>query len=145
MNVVCLLGRLTADPQLRRTASDIPMASFTVAVDGRTSQRAPSGRRILSLSLPGGRRRNLLRGIFTRGSGSLCKASCSLGPSPIRMDISARPTRWWQATFFLPRRRKAGGRAQRHRPSQLPKISRKLSQTAISRFDKEGGRCRGSG
>lgn len=33
MNVVCLLGRLTADPQLRRTASDIPMASFTVAVD----------------------------------------------------------------------------------------------------------------
>lgn len=33
MNVVCLLGRLTADPELKRTSSDIAVASFSVAVD----------------------------------------------------------------------------------------------------------------
>ncbi len=33
MNVVCLLGRLTADPELRHTASQIPVTSFSIAVD----------------------------------------------------------------------------------------------------------------
>ena len=33
MNVVCLLGRLTADPELKHTASQIPVTSFSVAVD----------------------------------------------------------------------------------------------------------------
>lgn len=33
MNVVCLLGRLTADPELKRTASDIAVTNFDVAVD----------------------------------------------------------------------------------------------------------------
>lgn len=33
MNVVCLLGRLTANPELRHTASDAPVTNFTIAVD----------------------------------------------------------------------------------------------------------------
>lgn len=33
MNSVCLLGRLTADPELRQTQSQIPVLSFTIAVD----------------------------------------------------------------------------------------------------------------
>lgn len=33
MNVVCLMGRLTADPELRRTQDQIPVTSFSVAVD----------------------------------------------------------------------------------------------------------------
>ncbi|MGI6264984.1 MAG: single-stranded DNA-binding protein [Acutalibacteraceae bacterium] len=33
MNVVCLLGRLTADPELRRTQTDVAVTSFSVAVD----------------------------------------------------------------------------------------------------------------
>lgn len=37
MNSVCLLGRLTADPELRQTQSQIPVLSFTIAVD-RTFQ-----------------------------------------------------------------------------------------------------------
>lgn len=37
MNVVCLMGRLTADPELRHTATQIAVTSFTVAVD-RTIQ-----------------------------------------------------------------------------------------------------------
>ena len=37
MNVVCLMGRLTADPELRHTANGVPVTSFMVAVD-RTIQ-----------------------------------------------------------------------------------------------------------
>lgn len=33
MNVVCLLGRLTADPELRQTQSQIAVTSFSLAVD----------------------------------------------------------------------------------------------------------------
>lgn len=33
MNVVCLLGRLTADPELRHTQSQVAVTSFSVAVD----------------------------------------------------------------------------------------------------------------
>ncbi len=33
MNSICLLGRLTADPELRRTQTGISVTSFTLAVD----------------------------------------------------------------------------------------------------------------
>ena len=35
LNVVALMGRLTADPELRYTQSNIPVTSFTLAVDRR--------------------------------------------------------------------------------------------------------------
>ena len=35
MNKAILMGRLTRDPELRTTASQIPVASFTLAVDRR--------------------------------------------------------------------------------------------------------------
>lgn len=37
LNVVCLMGRLGADPELRYTPSQIPVTSFSIAVD-RTFQ-----------------------------------------------------------------------------------------------------------
>ena len=40
LNKVLLIGRLTADPELRRTPNDIPVASFTLAVNRRYSQNA---------------------------------------------------------------------------------------------------------
>ena len=33
MNIVCIMGRLTADPKLRTTSSGTSVTSFTVAVD----------------------------------------------------------------------------------------------------------------
>ena len=33
MNIVCIMGRLTADPELRTTQSGTSVTSFTVAVD----------------------------------------------------------------------------------------------------------------
>ncbi|MGI6096423.1 MAG: single-stranded DNA-binding protein [Lachnospiraceae bacterium] len=35
INRVVLMGRLTADPELKHTASDIPVTSFNIAVDRR--------------------------------------------------------------------------------------------------------------
>ncbi|MBQ1210842.1 MAG: single-stranded DNA-binding protein [Clostridia bacterium] len=35
MNIVCLMGRLTGDPELRRTANQTAVTSFSVAVDRR--------------------------------------------------------------------------------------------------------------
>jgi len=33
LNVVALMGRFTADPELRKTSSDVSVTSFTIAVD----------------------------------------------------------------------------------------------------------------
>ena len=33
MNTICLLGRLTADPELKHTQNQVPVCSFTLAVD----------------------------------------------------------------------------------------------------------------
>ena len=35
MNRICLVGRLTRDPELRRTNSEVAVCSFTLAVDDR--------------------------------------------------------------------------------------------------------------
>lgn len=40
INRVVLVGRLVRDPELRRTASGIPVATFTVAIDNRVKSNA---------------------------------------------------------------------------------------------------------
>ena len=39
LNHIVLMGRLTRDPELRRTQSSIPVVSFTLAVDRDYSSR----------------------------------------------------------------------------------------------------------
>ncbi len=46
MNRVILVGRLTRDPELRKTQSGISVASFTVAIDNR--QKGPNGEKTTS-------------------------------------------------------------------------------------------------
>ncbi len=46
MNRVVLVGRLTRDPELRKTQSGIFVASFTVAIDNR--QKGPNGEKTTS-------------------------------------------------------------------------------------------------
>lgn len=36
LNKICLMGRLTSDPELRKTGSDVSVTSFTLAVDRDT-------------------------------------------------------------------------------------------------------------
>ena len=42
MNNVCLIGRLTRDPELRTTASGISNCRFSIAVDGRQNSDGTS-------------------------------------------------------------------------------------------------------
>lgn len=44
MNVICIMGRLTADPELRHTASQVPVTSFTLAVDRAFQQKGSEQR-----------------------------------------------------------------------------------------------------
>lgn len=46
MNRVILVGRLTRDPELRKTQTGMSVASFTVAIDNR--QKGPNGERTTS-------------------------------------------------------------------------------------------------
>ena len=43
MNSVVLVGRIIADPELRTTASNLPVVSFTLAVDKRGANRQEGG------------------------------------------------------------------------------------------------------
>lgn len=42
LNEICIMGRLTRDPELRQTPSNVPVASFSVAVD-RDFGKDPDG------------------------------------------------------------------------------------------------------
>ena len=46
LNRIVIVGRLTRDPELRRTTSDMPVASFTIAVDD--TQKDANGNKITS-------------------------------------------------------------------------------------------------
>ena len=43
MNKLFIIGNLTRDPELRTTASGIPVCTFTVAVNRRRSSSAEAG------------------------------------------------------------------------------------------------------
>ena len=44
LNHIVLMGRLTRDPEIRHTQADVPVASFTLAVDRDYSQRGTNER-----------------------------------------------------------------------------------------------------
>ena len=53
LNRIVLMGRLTRDPELRRTQSGTAVVSFSIACDPITRRRARSGKRISSTLLRG--------------------------------------------------------------------------------------------
>ena len=67
MNVICLIGRLTREPELRYTTSNIPVCRFTIAVDRSTQEKA-SRRRTSSTAWRGGPQRSLYPNTLTRES-----------------------------------------------------------------------------
>ena len=53
LNHIVIMGRLTRDPELRRTGSGIAVASFTVAVDRDFGGRDGGEREVESILLEG--------------------------------------------------------------------------------------------
>ena len=65
INQVVLVGRLTRDPELRKTASGLPVASFSIAVDSRMkNQDGTRGTTFMNCSIFGNQAENLVK--FTR-------------------------------------------------------------------------------
>lgn len=60
LNRVVLMGRLTADPELKKTTSDLSVLSFTVAVERNYSGN--KDKQTSSTALHGDRRQSLLAG-----------------------------------------------------------------------------------
>ena len=59
LNRIILMGRLTRDPELRKTQSDTPVCSFSLAVDRDYKKDGEKKERTLLTLSRGERRRNL--------------------------------------------------------------------------------------
>lgn len=67
MNKVILMGRLTKDPEMRYTnTNNIPVCSFSLAVDRRFSRQNEEKQTDFFLSLHGTKMRNFALNIFKR-------------------------------------------------------------------------------
>ena len=76
INRVVLVGRLTRDPELRKAKSDLPVASFSVAVDSRMKNADGTwGTTFMNCSVFGNQAENVVK--FTR-KGSLVGVEGSL-------------------------------------------------------------------
>ena len=62
LNHITIMGRLTRDPELRRTGSGIAVANFTVAVDRDFPKKKPTS----STALPGSITASLFPGTSVR-------------------------------------------------------------------------------
>ena len=90
LNHIVLMGRVTRDPELRRTGSGIASRlsrwqSTGISVPVRPAKR----RRISSTSLPGATRRNLSASILPKAAWLWFLAACKSETGQIRKAISA--------------------------------------------------------
>jgi len=100
MNNICLLGRLTADPELRNTPNGISVTNFDVAVDRSYTPKGQE-KQVDFIPVQAWRQTaEFLCKYFRKVSVSRCWAACSPGPTPTRTATSARPTKWWPTMCF---------------------------------------------
>ena len=145
MNVICLLGRLTTDPELRRTQTDTAVTSFSVAVDRAFQPKDSEQRQADFINCVAWRQTaEFICRYFHKGQRIALQGS-------LRMATNARPLRWLSTTLSLlnpkmqaERRPAAPGMIPRFpstakRPPSFPSpmrpILRKLSGRMIFRFD----------
>ena len=145
LNTAILMGRLTADPELRHTPSDVAVTSFTLAVD-RSYVKSGADRQVDFIDIVAWRSTaEFVCRYFHKG-----QLVAVQGSIQIRKAISARPLKWWLITSTLPSRNGTAPilRLRRSRtpivrklpspppiPPGIPAISRKCSPTTICRFN----------
>ena len=69
LNRIIIMGRLARDPELRRTQSGVPVASFRLAVDRDFKDKSTGERSTdwIDVKLPGGPPQSLSAAFFTKG------------------------------------------------------------------------------
>ena len=68
LNVICLMGRLVADPELRHTPNGIATCTFRIAVDRNFARQGKSAKPTLLTLWPGARAPSLCAAISTKAA-----------------------------------------------------------------------------
>ena len=102
LNHITIIGRLTRDPELRRTGSGIAVASFTLAVDRDFGGRDGGERETDFIDCVAGvRLENSSPSTSPRAAWRWCPAGSRSVTGPTRTATSAAPPKSLQTTFTL--------------------------------------------
>ena len=101
LNAVQLEGRLTADPELKYTSTDIAVASFNLAVDRSYIKAEKNDRQIFLKLFVGEAQQNLHRNILRRVSSLLFKDQFKQIRIPIMTEINTNRLRLLPHSFIL--------------------------------------------
>ena len=101
LNHIVVMGRLTHDPELRKTASGVSVTSFTVAVDRDFSQQDGKRKPIFLMSSRGEAQLNLRRSILRKAAWQSCPAACKSGTGKTKKATSAARRKFLRKTSIL--------------------------------------------
>ena len=109
LNHIVVMGRLTRDPELRKTASGVSVTSFSVAVDRDFSQDGQENpfpsvdrrKRIFLMSLHGETQLNLRQSILRKAVWQSCPVACRSGTGRIKTATSAARQKFLPKTSIL--------------------------------------------
>lgn len=101
LNHIVVMGRLTHDPELRKTASGVSVASFSVAVDRDFSQQDGKRKPIFLMSSRGETRLNLRRSILRKAAWQSCPDVCRSGTGKTKKATSAARRKFSLKTSIL--------------------------------------------
>lgn len=90
-NGVHLLGRLTADPELKTTVSGVSVCQFSVAVPRSYAKKSEERQTDFSRVWHGAAARNLSAGTLRKAIRSAFPESCKAGRMRTRTGTGARP------------------------------------------------------
>ena len=100
LNHIVVMGRLTRDPELRKTASGVSVTSFSVAVD-RDFRRMGKKKRIFLMSLRGAIPLSLRQSISQKAARLSFPAVCRSGTGRIKKATNAARRRSLLKTSIL--------------------------------------------
>ena len=153
LNRIVLMGRLTRDPELRRTQNGTAVTSFTLAVDRDFKSQSGERKRISSTALPGATRRSLSANTSRKAAWPLRKAVCSSATGRTGTATNAAARKLWLTTCILenPSARAAAAntaalRLMAHQPGpparRRPAAARRMEILSSRRSARRTASCR---
>lgn len=104
LNVVALMGRLVAEPELRHTPSGVATCTFRIAVDRSYSKDGERKTDFIDI-VTWRQTAEFVCKYFHKGSMIAVNGSIQTRNMRTKTGTSARPLRWSQKAFILPAQR----------------------------------------
>ena len=101
LNRIIVMGRMTRDPELRRTNSGTAVASFTVAVDRDFKSQSGEKETDFIDVVAWRNTAEFVSKYFSKGRMAVVEAACSCVTGPTRTAINAAPPRSWPTACIL--------------------------------------------